>query len=123
MSKSKRKSYLIVCDRPPYSSYAMFECLDMAMSAAAFDMPVEVLLRGDGVYAALQGQSPSELKQKDLSKRLSALEIYGVDAIYVCRESLDDRKLAPDGLVASVQLMDPAQVSAITARADLVVQL
>lgn len=116
------KSYLIVCDRPPYSSQAGTESLDLAAAAAAFDMPVQVLLRGDGVYAALTGQAPQALHQKSAARRLDALEIYGVQGVFADYGSLLTRGLSQADIISSIVAVDDQQVASLLANADLVVQ-
>lgn len=117
------KAYLIICDRPPYGSISFRESLDMATAAAAFDLPVEVLLRDDGIFAALAAQDSSDLEQKNTGKALGALMIYGVSGIYVDQASLLDRQLSADRLVPEVEVIDDVAVSRLLAQDKVVVQL
>lgn len=101
----------------------MRESLDMATAAAAFDLPVQILLRGDAVYGALASQSSDGLRQKDIGKQLGALGIYGVSDIFIESAALDARCLGHNDLLAGIRVLDPAGVKALLRRAGLTVQL
>lgn len=59
------QTHLIVIDSPPYGDWRGREALDMAFSLAAFDRPVALLFRGEGVNWLRPGQkaSPSTRRQ------------------------------------------------------------
>lgn len=117
------KPYLIICDRSPYGSISLRESLDMATAAAAFDMPVTLLLRGDGVYGALAAQASADLGQKNIAKQLGALTIFGVQAIHIDGTALAQRGLSPTELVDGIQVVDSAGIRGLLASAAIVVQL
>lgn len=117
------KSYLIVCDRSPYGSLMMKESLDVATAAAAFDLPVHLLLRGDGVYGALDAQNADGLQSKSTARQLGALMVYGVNGLFVDAEALRDRNLDADQLIAEAQVVDRPEIDRLYAAADCTVQL
>ena len=117
------KHYLIVCDRPPYGSVGVQESLDMATAAAAFDLTVKVLLRGDAVYAAVAAQATDALGQRNLGKYLRALGIYGVAGIFVSTADLAERGLSESELVADVDPLAPSEIDVLMTAGYLVVQL
>jgi tRNA 2-thiouridine synthesizing protein C len=117
------KTYLIVCDRSPYGSVSVQESLDMATAAAAFDLPVQVLLRGDAVYSALASQESGALGQKNLGKLLGALTIYGVNGIFVDGDSLTERGLFANDLVPEAETLEESAINALLAQEALIVQL
>lgn len=73
---------LIVIDQPPYGRWSGRESLDMAFALAAFDHPVSVLFRGDGVLWLASDQDGSALDQKTASKNLGAATVFGVEGLY-----------------------------------------
>lgn len=116
-------TYLIVCDRSPYGTIAMQESFDLATAGAAFDFPVQVLLRGDAVYGALTTQNSETLGQKNAGKQLSALGIYGVDGIFVERAALTERSLKAQDLLPGVTVLDESDILSLLRDQSLVVQL
>lgn len=117
------KTYLIVCDRPPYGSISLQESFDLATAGAAFDFPVQILLRGDAVYGALSAQDTEALGQKNAGKHLGALEIYGVGKIFVEGAALVERSLQPQDLATSVTVLDDSSVLELLRSECLLVQL
>lgn len=106
-------SILLVISHSPYSSLSSREALDAALTAAAFELPVSLLFIGDGTYCLLEGQDPSELMLKNLSKTLPALAMYDIDKLYCSRHSLEQRGLNPSQFVTEVTPLDDAQTAAL----------
>lgn len=85
---SSADTVLIVIDRPAYGDWHGREALDMALSLAAFDRPVAVLFRGEGVHWLRPGQNAGVIDQKTVSRNLSAATLFGVEALYADRSTL-----------------------------------
>lgn len=77
-----RPATLVVSRRPPGHSLAR-SALDTTLALAAFDMPVDLLLLGDGVLQLLPGQDARELGVRNLGKLLDSLPLYDVDTVHV----------------------------------------
>lgn len=88
------KSLLIISRQPPWSGPSAREALDIVLAGGAFDLPIGLLFLDDGVFQLAPAQSPATLEQKDLTANLKALEMFGVEDIYVCAESLAARGIA-----------------------------
>lgn len=73
---------LVVIDRAPYGDWQGREALDMAFSLAAFDQPVALLFRGEGVNWLRTGQDGGALGQKTVSRNLGAATMFGVAELY-----------------------------------------
>ncbi len=72
----------------PYSGSLSREAIDYCLAAAAFEQDLELLFTGDAVLQLIKNQEPSAIDQKNLTKTLSALPIYGIDKFYVDSNSL-----------------------------------
>lgn len=83
------RRFLFVIDTAPYGHWKGREILDMAFSASAFDQSAALLFTHAGVNWLRSGQLPDAVQQKSVSKNLSAAMLFGLEAIYVCQESLD----------------------------------
>jgi|GEM_PF-727197 len=117
-----RPRYLFVADQPLFSTLACRELLDMALSAAAFDMDSALLLRGPAaLWVATTAGKPDAIRQKDLFRQLGALPVYGINRLYVAEQDLLPycRKPALDSCTA----LDQAAVRALYHDYDRIIQL
>ena len=115
-----KKSFLIVCRRPPYGESFAREALDMAMACAAFDQSVAMLFIGDGVLQLIAGQHGEVIGQKAHDKQLSALPLYDVETLYVDAQALQARQLDSKSLALPAQALAPAEIAALLAAHDIV---
>lgn len=109
------KSLLLIASHAPWSGLAARETLDIALAGGAFDLPVSMLWQGDGVYQLQAGQQPDILQQKNLQAQLSGLPLFGIEQLYVCKESLQQRNLLPEQLALDVQLVDKSEIRQLLA--------
>jgi tRNA 2-thiouridine synthesizing protein C len=94
------KKFLYVNRRAPYGSIYALESLEVVLIGAAFDQEVSLLFVDDGVYQLKDGQSTGDVEMKNFSPTYKALGDYDVNKIYVSRESLEERNLTTDDLMA-----------------------
>ena len=109
------KSLLLIASHAPWSGLAARETLDIALAGGAFDLPVSMLWQGEGVYQLLAGQQPDLLQQKNLQAQLSGLPLFGIEQLYVCKQSLQQRNLLSEQLALEVQLVDKDQIRQLLA--------
>ncbi|MEX0738069.1 MAG: sulfurtransferase complex subunit TusC [Pseudohongiella sp.] len=94
--------------------------LDMVLSAAVFEQKINFIFLDDGVYQLLPDQDPARLAAKNVSSALPALELYGVDKVYVDTESLQKRGLSGRPLLISAKACNADEVRSLLADADMV---
>lgn len=109
------KSLLLVSQHAPWQGLMARETLDIALAGGAFDLPVSLLWQGDGVYQLLDGQNPEQLQQKNLQAQLASLPLFGLESLFVCRDSLAERNLLDAPQVLEVKLLDAAGVRELLA--------
>jgi tRNA 2-thiouridine synthesizing protein C len=85
-----------------------------------FDQDVHVAFLDDGVWQLRRGQAPGILDMKDFSKTYRALDGYGVEKIYVERESLAERGLSEESLVIPVEVIGRADMARLMDGMDVV---
>jgi len=90
-TEQSKRSLLLVNQSAPYSSAQARESLDVALSAAAFEIPVSVLFIEDCCYQLLQNQQAEKINGKQLTRMFGAFPIYGIDNLYVCEHSVKKR--------------------------------
>lgn len=111
MDSPETKNLLFVFDKPPHSSTASKEGIDALLTASAFGQNVTLLLIGDGVYQVLGNQDPSSLPAKNTASMFQAFEMYGIENIFISRDSLEEKGLSPSNLSISCDVLDDHQIA------------
>ena len=116
------KRFMYLNRRAPHGTIYALECLEVVLVAAAFDQDISVVFMDDGVYQLKKNQDTTGIGMKNFSKTFGALEDYGVEKIYVEKESLDARGLSAGDLVIPVEVLAAVDLSEIMARQELVIR-
>jgi tRNA 2-thiouridine synthesizing protein C len=96
------------------------EGAEALLACAAFDQQPTALFVHQGVYQLLpQGDVAGS---KNLNKMLQALELYGVESIYACQDSISLRGLTEGQLNINSQLIDKNTMSQLIQQASWVVR-
>ena len=97
---SEAKKFLYVNRKAPYGTIYALESLEVVLIGAAFDQSVSLAFIDDGVFQLAKGQDTKGLGVKNFSPTFRALGDYGVTKFYVEKESLAERGLGEDDLMA-----------------------
>ena len=71
----------------PYGSSIARASLDVALAAAAFELPISLLFAGDGVLQLQTGQDCAALGVKNLGRLLASLPLYDIEYAYADAEA------------------------------------
>lgn len=112
------KSILYLHRKAPHSTLATREGIDAVLATAAFGVPTALLFLDDGVFQLRKGQTPEPSRLKRTAPMFEALDMYGVEDIFVCQDSLQSRGLAADDLVIPVQTVNTAAIQQLFTRFD-----
>jgi tRNA 2-thiouridine synthesizing protein C len=112
------KKIVILSTRPPYGSVVNAEAFRMAMGLAFSEFAVDLVLVGNGVYAALKGQHPEALGLKPMTEAYASISQFKIN-LFIDAASLAERQLAADILVAA-PIIDGKEISAKINTADAV---
>lgn len=107
--------FLFLITRSPLPALRMQETLDRILTAAAYDLYVSVLFRGEGVYqvvGAVGRERPSWLA------RLQTLDLYQINQVLVDGPSLRARGFHEHDLVIAAKVVDCDQARACLAEHD-----
>lgn len=99
-------SLLIVLNHAPHGSLLAREGLEVALVAASLNQPVTLLLVGEGIYVALQGQHAGALGQKGTLPMLEGVGMYDITPVWVDKVSLEARGLKCKDLMDGCELCD-----------------
>jgi tRNA 2-thiouridine synthesizing protein C len=117
---SVTKRFLYVNRKAPYGTVYAIEVLEMILIAAMFEQDVHVAFLDDGVYQLRKGQTPAVLEMKDFSKTYRALEDYGVEKIYLEKESMEERGLTTDDLVIPAAVLERKDMISLMDSMDVI---
>ncbi|GAA3545685.1 sulfurtransferase complex subunit TusC [Zobellella aerophila] len=87
----------------PHGSASGREGLDAVLAASALTEALAVFFIGDGVYQLLEGQDPAALLARNYTATFGLFELYDIESVYVCAESLAERGLNVSRLNIAVQ--------------------
>ena len=87
------------------------EGLDAVLATSAYSEDISLFFHGDGVYQLLDGQQPKDILSRDYIATFKMLELYDIEQVYVCQQSLQVRGLTTDDLLIDVIACEPAEFS------------
>jgi len=114
-----RKKVLLICTQSPYGGSLSREAIDYCLAAAAFEQDLELLFTGDAVLQMIEDQNPSVINQKNLTKTLSALPIYGINKFYVDASSLLQFGINEKLCLPTIKV-DANEISELLTKADII---
>ena len=115
------QSLLLISRSSPWSGLGAREVLDIALAGGAFDLPISLLFLDDAVLQLRTEQQASALQQKDLQANLKALPMFGIEQLYACGHSLQQRAINPNNLCLEVQVLDEIELRTLIDQHDQVI--
>ena len=115
------RKFMFVNRKAPYGTVYALEGLEVVLISAAFDQDVSLAFLDDGVYQLVKGQDTRAIEEKNFSPTYRALEDYDVEKLYVERESLEARGLAPADLLVDARVVPAAELSALMDATDVLI--
>ncbi|KAA0875447.1 sulfurtransferase complex subunit TusC [Nitrincola tapanii] len=117
------KSCLLISSAAPYGSSAARDLLDIALTASVFELPVALLLIGDGVLQLKSQQQPQTIAQKNLNAIQASLPLYDLERIYVEAEAMSFYDLQLEDLCLTAQPLQSEEIQALIAEFESVITL
>ncbi len=96
---NKLEKILFISRHSPNSGNIAREAIDAVLAAGIYDQDVSLLFMDDGVFQLLNTQNTHCIEQKNITKMLSALNLYGIDNIYVHGPSLTERSIEVSDII------------------------
>lgn len=100
---------LVVIETPPSPD---LEASELALALAAFDIPVQVVFRGAGVFWLLAQNSRKE-GGKSASKVLAAFPLYGIKHALVVGDDLNKYSLTINELIKPSKVISNINLAAL----------
>ena len=96
----KGKKVMVRVGKAPHGSIYVQESIEVMFIFATYEMDLSVVFLDDGVLALQAGQDTKELGIKGFMASLGALVDWEVTKVYVDRQSLKDRGIPEDAIIA-----------------------
>ncbi len=97
------KKIAFICSRGPHGHAAGREGLDALLATSAMTDELALFLIGDGVLQLLKEQQPAAILQRHYAPTFKMLELYDIEEVYVCADSLAERGVTVDDLLIPVE--------------------
>lgn len=94
----------------PHGCSAGRESLDAILATSALTDELSIYFIGDGVYQLLTGQQPEHIGCRNYAKTFAMLELYDIEDVFVCRESLQERGLMTAELLIDVNILSQQEI-------------
>jgi tRNA 2-thiouridine synthesizing protein C len=101
----------VIVTKLPLEGIAAKESLDLIFALSAVDHQVSVVFSDDAVYQLIQSTNSSDLMVKDFRRSFKLFELYDIENLYICAESLRQRQLQANSLVLDLQLLESTELS------------
>lgn len=101
----------VVVTSLPLQGIAARESLDLIFALAAVDHQLSVIFSGDAVYQLVKAEDSTTLMVKDFRRSFKLFELYDIENLYVCAESLRKRNLQASELVPGFQPLEQTELS------------
>ncbi len=102
----------------PYGNNFAQEALDATLAMSLFGQEITLVFLGDGIFQLLKYQEASAIYQKTFSKQIAAFELYGLERIFVCAQSLAQRNISAGSLCIDVICVEPVEIKKILHEQD-----
>lgn len=94
------KKVMVTVRKAPHGSIYVQESIEVMFIFATYEMNLSVVFLDDGVLALQTGQDTKSLGIKGFMASLGALVDWEVSQVYVDRQSLKDRNIAEEAILA-----------------------
>ncbi len=115
------KKIMFVMRHAPHGTIYSYEGLETALIMAAYEQDLSMTFIGDGVFTLVKNQKTESLGTKGFVATYGVLEDYGIEKIYVDKQSMEDRGLKPDDFIIPVQVKETSEISALMEEQDATV--
>lgn len=105
----------IIQRHSPFNSSAGREALDLALALAAVEHQLTLIFCGDAVYQLLPVSQQSDFPLKRYQQSFKLFELYDIEQVYVCQQSLTERQLASDVLALPAKPVNAIELQQLLA--------
>ncbi|QBL09291.1 sulfurtransferase complex subunit TusC [Rheinheimera sp. D18] len=104
------RNILVLQRHSPFSSSNGREALDMALALAAVEYSVSILFCADAVFQLLPIVEHADFKLKIYPRSFKLFNLYDIEQVYVCQQSLSERGISLSQLSISVTALNKDEI-------------
>ncbi|GAA0783173.1 MULTISPECIES: sulfurtransferase complex subunit TusC [Pseudomonadati] len=112
------KKISIVFRHSPYGTTKTREGIDFALLSASFEQQVSLIFCDEAVLHLLPNQQAELAGSKDYVSVFKAFELYEIETILACKQSLDTLGIKQQELAIDVQIAEAEAISESLVHAD-----
>lgn len=105
----------------PHSTASGREGIDALLAASAYCDDINVVFLGDGVYQLLKDQQTDSILSKDYAPMLKLFDLYDIESVYVCEQSMLERSVSSSDFVINVETTSSLKIKSILNRSKSVI--
>ena len=102
----------------PHGTASGREGLDALLATSAYTEDISVFFVGNGVTQLLEQQQPAESLSRDYIAAFKLMELYDIEQVYVCEQSLEGFGLSSEQLIIDVTTLSPSAMAQQLAQCD-----
>lgn len=95
----------------PHGTSLARETQDAILATSALTESLSVFFIGDGVYQLISQQQPQRIACRDFAPTFGLFELYDIENIYVCADSLLERGLGNVELIIDAQCLPQSEIN------------
>lgn len=114
----RAKKIGVVIRHAPYGNNFAQETLDAILAASVYGQVLTLIFIGDGIFQLLNNQYPEAIQQKSFEKQLSAFELYDIDRLFICENSLAQRGVNSTQLSVNCKTLNKSDLSDLLHQQD-----
>ncbi|MFT7682081.1 sulfurtransferase complex subunit TusC [Moritella dasanensis] len=95
----------------PHGTSLARETQDAILATSALTEALSVFFIGDGVYQLVSQQKPQAIACRDFAPTFAMFELYDIENIYVCADSLLERGISDVDLVIDVERLTQPEIN------------
>ena len=118
---STSKKIFCVIQQGPYGNSRGKEALDFILAAAAIEQPINIAFINDGIWQLKTQQDVSVIGEKSFTDTYKALPLYGIQNIFVTKESLNERQLTFNDLIIPVTIITQTKLAELFNQQDIII--
>ena len=112
------KKVCIVFRHSPYGTTTTREGIDFALLSASFEQQVSLVFCDEAVLHLLPNQQATLAGSKDYVSVFKAFDLYEIDTVLACKQSLETLGINQHELAIDVQIAETAAIRVALADAD-----
>jgi len=100
-----------VTRQAPHGTSLARETQDAILATSALTEELSVFFIGDGVYQLASQQNPQAIACRNFAPTFAMFELYDIENIYVCADSLLERGISDIDLVIDVERLTQPEIN------------